>query len=69
LVSDDPQHITAAAYWLWSGLFITLMGYGGLGVKFYNGDQTFTINREKVTDHFCYERLGKFTIEKKCKAL
>ena len=46
-----------------------LKGYGGLGSKFLNGGQTYTINAENVTDHYCHRRLGQFMIEKKCKPL
>ncbi len=46
-----------------------LKGYDGLGSKFLNGGQNFTINAEKIKKYFCHKRLRELTIEKKCKPL
>jgi hypothetical protein len=44
-----------------------LKGYDGLGSKFLNGGQNFSINAEKITDHYCYRRLRQLICEIKCK--
>ncbi len=46
-----------------------LKGYEGLGSKFLNGGQNFTINAEKIADHFCHKRFRELISEKKCKPL
>jgi hypothetical protein len=41
--------------------------YGGLGSKFLNEGQNFTIDAEKITEYYCYWRLRQLIIEEKCK--